>query len=897
MSLRPGTFVGHYEILSALGAGGMGEVYRARDTQLGRDVAVKVLPEAVAADPDRVARFQREAQLLATLNDPHIAAIYGVAEAPACRAIVLELVEGPTLEDRIQTGSLRIDEALVIGRQIAEALEAAHARGVVHRDLKPANVKVTADGRVKVLDFGLAKLVNEEAPSGSLTMSPTLSAHATLAGVILGTAAYMSPEQARGKAVDRRTDIWAFGCVLFEMLAGKRAFAAGDTVSDVVAAILRSDPDWSALPAGTPAAIRRLLSRCLTKDPHERLHDIADARLEIRDALVGAEERTEFPRRSGPDRLAWTLVAMLGIASLTLAALVAWAITSADPEPRVYRSVLIPPGRMGFTNFGGRLALSPDGRRVAFAADGSDGRLQLWIRQLDVPDERPLPGTDGATSPFWSPDSAHVGFIVEGTLKRVPASGGPVQTLTTGAGSGGGTWNRDNVILFAHETDGRIHRISAAGGSATPVTTVDSSRAGIERHFGPYFLPDGRHFLFRIAGSAGPASAEFVNRGAGGIFVASIEAPGQTRVLERATTALFANGWLLFVRGGTLMAQRFDPERLATSGEPMPLTEELQLGPPPSFTGAFSASTTGVLVYQAGAAPTSRLVWLNRDGKETGVLGDEAQYGYLQLSPDARRALVSVRDSTTARNRDVWIYDVARGIRTRFTTDPGDEFAPVWSADGSRVVYAGSGSAGLDLFEKKASGDGKETLLTQTPGPRAAEIPASWSPNGRFVLYRTAAPFSDLHVLSLDGERRATPVGNTRFREQDGEFSPDGRWIAYSSDETGRLEVYLMPFGTEGGKIPVSSAGGELARWRPDGEELFYVAPDNRLMSVAVHNRANGALDLDQPQPLFAMNLVRGTSFPYAVTDDGRFLVITPGRNAAPLPITLLVNWPGTLKQ
>ena len=879
MALLPGTHVGHYEVLSAIGAGGMGEVYRARDLQLGRHVALKILPEHVATEPDRVTRFQREAQLLASLNHPHIAAIYGLAEFNASRALVLELVDGPTLDERLQQGPLDVIDAIHIARQIVEALEAAHGSDVVHRDLKPANIKVTLDGRVKVLDFGLAKLVNRVESGSSPSMSPTLSVQATLAGVILGTAAYMSPEQARGKVVDRRTDVWAFGCVLFEMITGRRAFDTGESISDAVAAILRSEPNWSALPHTTPESLRRLLRRCLTKDPRERLHDIADARLELRDAL--AEEPLPPAVEVSPTRrhLAWVVAAILTLVVLAVT-LIRWPTRSADEQP-AYKSALLLPDRSGFRNFGGRLALSPDGRKLAFVAETAGGRRVLYMRRLDVGDERELADTQDASHPFWSPDSQNVAFIVDGTLKRVNAAGGPALTITPGAGASSGSWSPDDVILYAHETDGRIHRVAASGGASSPVTSPHPARK-FDRHDTPFFLPDGRRFLYRSVGSEA--------------HVASLDSPEQTQVLERATTTFFANGFLVFLRGATLMAQPFDPVSLATTGEATPLVEQVQIGPPPGFTGAFSVSATGVLVYEAGVSPTSRLLWLDRSGKELGVLGDEGHYGYVQLSPDGRRVAVSVRDSSTSRNRDIWLYDVVRNVGSRFTTDRGDEFSPVWSPDGSRLVYASTAdAAGLDLYVKGILGDVREQPLRRTPGVNVSEIPASWSSDGRFMLYRTPPPNSDLWILPLAEDATPKPFANTRFRELDGEFSPDGQWVAYTSDETGRSEVYLAPIATPGAKVLVSSAGGELARWRRDGQELFYITPDDRLMAVTVRK---GSSDVGEPRAMFSTSLVRGTSFPYAISGDGqRFLVNAPGKHAAPLPVTLLVNWPATISK
>ncbi len=889
MPILPGRRLGPYEILSAIGAGGMGEVYRARDARLNRDVALKVIPEVFAADADRMARFEREAKLLASLNHPHIAAIYGLEESSSTNALVMELVEGPTLADRIAAGPIPLDEALPIAKQIAEALEYAHDHGVIHRDLKPANIKVKPDGTVKVLDFGLAKAMLGDPTATDMSNSPTLSMAATMAGTILGTAAYMSPEQARGKAVDRRADIWAFGVVLFEMLTGHAVFA-GEDVSETLAFVMTKEPAFDALPAKTPSAIRTLLRRCLTKDVRQRLQHIGEARFALEHSGDAPAEPVAVRRKSGE----WVLASVAAIA--IVAAAMGWgafAYLRRGPEDaRPVRFFVSPPdtGRLAMsapTASGAvvsPLAVSPDGSRIAIVTAGADGKLQLWIRSFDTLAAQPLAGTEGAFQPFWSPDSRFIGFFASGKLKKIEVSGGPPITLCDAPDPRNGTWNRDGVIVFGPEASSALERVSAAGGVPTPATTLSQSETV---HMRPFFLPDGQHFLYRAS----------TGSGGGPLYAASLNSAERKLLLNADSSNVFySQGYLLFLRETTLMAQPFDARRLALTGDAFPIAENIRNSATFNPAGVFSVSDNGVLVYQTGTGTAgSVLLWLDRAGKQTGVLGDAAQYTDLELSPDGKRASFSIPDQA-GKGRDIWLYDVARGLRTRFTFDSPGARDSIWSPDGSRVVFNSSRKGHLDLYQKSSSGAATEEVLLED---NQDKYPASWSPDGRFILYRTRGgpTGSDLFLLPLSGDHKPVPFLNTKFNEDIGQFSPDGRWVAYSSDESGRSEVYVVPFPGPGGKWQISTAGGTFPRWKHDGSEIFYLAPDNKLMAVTVNGKGAN-FDVGPIKPLFETRVVLGGRYQYAVSEDGqRFLINTAPEQAASAAITVVLNWTAGLKK
>jgi eukaryotic-like serine/threonine-protein kinase len=918
-----GRRIGPHEIVSPLGAGGMGEVYRARDTQLGRDVAIKVLPPAFIADRDRLTRFEREARVLATLNHPHIGAIYGVeafdfsaGSGQMARALILELVEGETLAERIgrtkgqRANGIGLTEAIAIAKQIADALDAAHEKGIVHRDLKPANIKITPDGVVKVLDFGLAKGRAASVPEES--HAPTMTMSGTAEGTVLGTVAYMSPEQARGQAVDRRTDIWAFGCVLYEMLTGRAAFS-GATVSDHIAAILERDPDWNALPAATPPMIRRLLRRCLERDSKGRLRDIADARVELDETTAAPSALdaavTTLAASAPHGRLAWmtATVAILVAAALAIPAVRYLRETQPLPPPET-RTEIVTPATDSPLSF----ALSPDGRQIVFVASG-DGASRLWLRSLATTTAQPLAETEGATWPFWAPDSRSIGFFAGNALKRIDLGGGAPQTLAPVTNGRGGTWNADGVIVFAPSLTTPLMRVSATGGAAAPLTTLGPKQQG---HVAPYFLPDGRRLLFQVLGGRdtvgiylgsidGLATRLIPTDGAvtGAVFLPA----GHTSLDQRAASAprgaFREAGWLLWVRAGTLVAQRLDVAKAALAAEPVTVAADTPGAP---IQGAVSVATTGVAAYRAGTGSKRQLTWMDRSGTVLGIVGDTGPRSNPRVSPDGRRVVVtrSVQGYT-----NIWLLD---GTRTsRLTFDVASENFPLWSPDGTRIVFHSNRTDG-GVYQKPTSGAGVEERLVASD---RAVNPTSWSADGRFLLYNRIDPQtdSDLWVLPMVGDHTSFVFLKTRFRERWGAFSPDDRWVAYHSDESGRNEVYIRPFvppdaagsaagsrasvrlqpDQAGGQL-LSTAGGIMPVWRHDGKELYYVNPAGAMMAVPI-TITGAALDPGAPLMLFPTRIWNGgedtgLGRQYDVAPDGRFLINTQINDTA-APITLLMNW------
>ena len=870
-----GTRLGPYEITAAIGAGGMGEVFRARDTKLNREVAIKVLPAELAQDRERVARFRREAQVLASLNHPNIAAIYGLEESGGVVALALELVEGEDLAERMKRGAIPVDEALAIAKQIAEGLEEAHEKGIVHRDLKPANVKVTKDGVVKVLDFGLAKAYESDAAEGGVSQSPTMSRHMTQAGIILGTAAYMSPEQARGKPVDKRSDIWAFGVVLYEMLSGKRLFD-GETVSDVLAAVLTREPSWAALPPTTPGSARRLLRQCLERNPKNRLHAIADARLALEDSLAGRADDASASGAAGAmqksqQRAAWwqwLSGIALGATALAILERTLLAPPVSAPAETLRLEVLPPEGTVS----SGPFDLAPDGRRLVFAATDSDGARALYVRALDTLEARKLPGTEGADLPFFSPDGRSVGFFADKKVQRIDLAGGPPRALAPVSDPRGASWGSAGIIVFAPDGGGPLFRIPESGGEPVAATRLDPAQQETS-HRWPQFLPDGSRFVFLSRKPGDPPLA---------LELGSVDGKERLRLVEADSSARYAAGHLFFQRQTTLFSQRLDAARGALLDEPQPMAEDAWLDAFTDGLAAFAVASDGRLAYRRGGITTDRLTWLDRDGKNLRTVGEPGVIRGPTLSPDERRILVSSPGRGAGHAR-LLLVDDASSIETSLTARDREATSPLFSPDGSRVLFADDRKGAFDLYEMKVSEPGKDVLVLATP---LWKYPESWSPDGRFVLYTEVDPASraNLWVLPRTGDAKPFSFLATAAAESVASFSPDGRFVAYTSDESGREEIYIQPFPATAVKWKVSSSGGFDAAWRGDGREVFYVAPDAQLMAVAVAQSASG-LSFGVPRPLFRNPSRRASNFGpnYAVSRDGqRFLVLEwPGKAIA----------------
>jgi serine/threonine protein kinase len=865
-----GQRVTHYSVTAHLGSGGMGDVYQATDTRLGRNVALKFLPDAVAHDPERTSRFEREAKALAALNHPNIAALHGLEESDGRGFLVMELVPGQTLAERILGHAMPLDETLSVARQIAEALEAAHEKGIVHRDLKPANVKVTPDGRVKVLDFGLAKLVTdsetERARQAAALDSPTITLQATRAGVILGTAAYMAPEQAKGLVVDQRADIFAFGCLLYEMLTGQRAFD-GETTTDILSRVLQRDPDWTKLPSNLPPSVDRLLRLCLEKDPRKRRQAAGDVRLDLEHALT---EPVVAPipvtRRRG--RLIPFLLTGGVLAAVAALALPAARHLREAPPPEMRLQIVTPPA-LDPLDF----ALSPDGRSLVYVAAASPNDAErLYLRPINQIEARPIPGTEGARFPFWSPDSRSLGFFASEQVFRIDLAGGRAQPLAPAANPQGGAWSADGTIVFAPTTVTPLFQVSASGGKLTTATALESPTQ--TNHRRPFFLPMSRQFLFF---ATGPGQSD--------VYLGSLDTTTLKRLTPANTSAqLLEPDHIVFVQQGALVARRFDVSRAEMTGDPVTIADAS--GTSPGAALGFSISAAGSLAYRIAKATPSRMTWFNRDGSVSG-LGDDLNAP--NISPDGRYVAY---DRTIDGNRDVWIMDLVRGGTTRFTTNAAIDGYPVWSPDGSRLAFHSLRKGTFDIWTKRFDGAaGTEEPLLETP---EHEWPIAWSKDGRFLLYqRTDRNYeaSDLFALTMTGaDRTSIVVANTPAEERMGEFSPDSHWIAYQTSESGQPEIVVRAFPESKGIVRVSTSGGTAPRWRADGKEIYFVAPDGKMMAVRVTGSGQ-TITLGAPEPLFPTHIVSQVfTYQYAVASDGRFLVLNR-QLADATPITLLLNW------
>ncbi|HET7840147.1 MAG TPA: protein kinase [Terriglobia bacterium] len=907
MALVAGAKLGPYEILSPLGAGGMGEVYRARDNKLGRDVALKVLPGEMAGDQQRMARFKREAQVLASLNHSNIAAIYGFEESGSVHALVMELVQGQTLAERLagvglvpaqarpQGSPLPIDEALPLAKQIAEALEYAHDHGIIHRDLKPANIKITPEGIVKVLDFGLAKALDVDPSSvsaaSSPTFSPTLSIAATQAGMILGTAAYMSPEQAKGKSVDRRADIWAFGCVLYEILTGTQTFT-GETVTDVLAGVVRAEPDWNLLPATVPARVRELIRRCLIKDPKHRLQAIGEARITIEETMAGSPSPpAPLPQGEGGPQgqvrvsplqraLPWAIAGALLIFVIALSA--ALFLRKPGSPPSISASIGLPARAtappLGF------FAISPDGRRLAFVAAPEGGKTQLWVRPLDSLGAQPLAGTEGAIYPFWSPDSRYIGYFADGKLKKIEASGGPAQALCDAPEGRGGTWSVRGVIAFAPGVFTGISRVAETGG--TPAAMTSTPEAGDSDRF-PHFMPDGKHVLYLSLTGSGKKNH---------LRVVSLDSPEVKTIGEMDSDAIYdASGYLLYERDGNLVAQHFDTGNFTLSGDAVPIVERVEYSVDRG-NASFSVSANGMLIYQGGEERAkSQLTWFDRDGNRLSTLGEPAEVSGPLLSPDGKRVLTSI--SGNSGKYSLWMFDVAHGISSRFTFGDTNDGWPVWSPDSKQVAYSMTLAGRLEIYLKPASGVENQKPLVTGEGESMA---TDWSRDGRFIAYqmqsRSTKKF-DIWILPMTGDRKPFPFIATEADEGWGMFSPDGRWIAYASDESGHYEVYVVPFPGREGKWQISDSGGMFPVWVGNGSELDYFTNDRKWIAVEVNGKGSD-FAIGASKMLFG-----GKALPVApqvgltITADGKKVLIpVPGERAS-VPFTVITDWRAQLKK
>jgi eukaryotic-like serine/threonine-protein kinase len=912
LALTAGARLGPYEILAGIGAGGMGEVYRACDTRLDRTVAIKVLPPALAADPQLRERFDREARAISSLNHPHICTLFDVGHQDGIDFLVLEYLEGETVAERLTRGgrgrdlervALQPRDALRIALEICDALDKAHRSGIVHRDLKPANVMLTKGG-AKLLDFGLAKSAAPAVTTTALSMLPTTPPNLTAQGMILGTFQYMAPEQIEGLQADARTDIFAFGALLFEMLTGRTAFE-GKTRASLLGAILKDEPPpVSRVQAGAPAALDRVIGTCLAKDPDDRYQSARDLLRELQWVASGSSDGAAATTVTLPARsthVAWLVAAVATLALVASAAIGLRRAGEVTPAAGPVEFTIGPPES---TSFGGpppgrgtgvatQVAVSPDGRNIAFVAGVRPG-YQIWLRSVASMAARAIPGTEGGTFPFWSPDGRFIAFFAGGKLKKVQVAGGPPIDLCDAPDGRGGTWSGDNVILFAPGF-GRagLQSVSSAGGVPTVVTTDPATGEG---HRWPHFLPDGQHFLYTvITGACCPPSKPAI------IKIGSLDPNAAAITLLQAESSVsYASGHLVFASGGTLMAQPFDAAARQPKGDAFPLAEHVE--PEGSRYVSASVSENGTLVYARGGSLSSQLTWFDRAGRALGTLGEAAQYTNLALSPDGSRVAVALRTGSPE-NQDIWIIDIARNISSRLTDDPGSDGSPVWSPDSTRVAFQGQRSGKISLRQQLIDGTAADELLL---GGSGGMSPSDWSVNGRFIAYTlTAGRFPtqlDVWVLPLFGDRKPFPLAETAFYEASGVFSPHGRWIAYASNEAGQPNVYVRPFLGDGGRYPVSKGGGSHPVWRADGKELFYLGAEGTLMAVPID--ATGQFHAGVPQALFPFRLAApadssdNTGQVYAVTKDGqRFLAAAKPQQSSLAPLTVVLNWTAAIQK
>ncbi|HAF12696.1 MAG TPA: hypothetical protein DCK99_03150 [Blastocatellia bacterium] len=899
MTLTSGVHLGRYEIRSKIGEGGMGEVYRARDEKLNRDVAIKVLPVAFSQDPERLLRFEQEAQAVGALNHPNILSVYDVNTHDGAPYVVSELLEGESLRDRMTGAALPQRKAIEYALQIANGLAAAHEKGIIHRDLKPDNLFITKDDRVKILDFGLAKLVQSAGENKAQTDVPTRKVH-TDPGTVMGTVGYMSPEQVRSQPIDHRSDIFSFGAVLYEMLSGRRAFHRDSAVESLNAILKDDPPELTETSAKINPALDKIVRRCLEKKPERRFHSAHDLGFAL-EALTAPSDSSLKTVTSPAVTQNQTGSGMLGLfrnawlgwivagAFVLLTLGLAWAYFArpSTSDARVMRLSILPPEKA--TLIAGQApTVSPDGAHLVFVVTDATGRTVLYLRALDSLAAQPLVGTEGGAWPFWSPNSRELGFFAGGKLKKIDIAGGQPVTLADAPVPRGGAWNQDGVIIFTPAPPAPILRISAAGGGPTPLHSVDMEHGEFPRWF-PQFLPDGRHYLFLSGGSR--------KMGTRVIGIASLDSQEVKSVLTTDFTAVYAKpGYLLFRREAMLMAQRFDADRLEVSGDPFPVAEQIGFDGI-TYQTLVSASDQGVLAYQSLGAGKTQLVWFDRADKKLGVVGAPGDYSDLSLSPDDKRLAFSQVDPDTG-NADIWLMDLASGAPSRFTFDPAVDFTPIWSPDGARIVFASLREGAPNLFQKMSDGSGQEDALYKSP---LAKLPSDWSTDGRFLLCGTVDPKTryDLWVLSV-GDHKWEPFWQTPGNESRAMFSPNGRWVVYESDESGKKEIYVQSFPASGAKWQISVSGGSQPRWRRDGKELFYLGGDRKITAVEVNTEAP-TFAHGTPRALFETRISKGedrAGDQYVVTSDGqRFLVNTVAEEGAYTPINVVLNWTAGLKK
>jgi serine/threonine protein kinase/Tol biopolymer transport system component len=904
MALSSGTKLGPYEIQSPLGAGGMGEVYRARDTRLGRDVAIKVLPAHLTSNPDLRQRLDREAKAISSLNHPHICTLYDVGSQDGIDFLVMEHLEGETLADRLYRGAMPLEEALKTAVEIADALAKAHGRGIVHRDLKPANIMLAKNGP-KLMDFGLAKPapgLSSASGAGPMTPNtPTMSVAVlsgsasplTQKGTVVGTFQYMAPEVLQGAEADARSDIFSFGCVLYEMFTGRRAFE-GKSQFSVLGAILDKEPARiSAVMPSAPPRLDEAVWRCLAKNPEQRygcMHDVAIQLQALTEAnpQAGVNKADTLKSAAGGSRLAWLVAG--------IAVLIALAVGSAyllqTPKPSgVVRSSILPPTGATFLLMAvesGPPVLSPDGTHLAFTARDDKGKVMLYVRALNSTAARALAGTEEALYPFWSPDSHEIGFFAGGKLRRIDAEGGPPQTVCDALNGRGGAWSKDGVIVFTPTTSAPLVRVSASGGTPEPASKLDHGR-GENSHRWPFFLPDGKHFLYWARTSQG-MQGNTLNVGELG--------SAQTKELMKSETmAEYASGHLLFMRDQTLMARPFNPRSLEFTGEAVPVAEHVALNGSVSRP-IFSVSENGSLVYESGeTAGNWNLEWVTREGKPAGAVAQSDRYFYPALSPDGTRLAVDLFNGPQG-TQDIWIFDLARGTRTRLTFGTTSQLSPAWSPDGKTIFYQSNAIGGFHIYSKPADGSGSEQTVLESKDAEEA-IPAP-SPDGRYLVYLRRSggqPSTDLWALPLFGDRKPIPIFQTAFLKNGAAVSPDGKWLAYQTNETGRNEIYVTAFPGGGAKWQVSTNGGTAAHWRKDGKEMFFLDPTDSIVAVDA-NISGSAPQLGVPHALFQANAIQRQTGPFDVTGDGKKFLLNIGNlKEGSDPLTLVLNWPAELKK